>query len=396
MGTTGAVLAIVSLIPGVPFFPFMLMGAGLGIAAKRSALNLERADLAQKEQAFRPKHLSTLVLWLSSSAKEELNEDGGLLRTIHNLRENIYETTGVIVPEIQTEVDSGLEGFSVQVSLHGMRQDLLDKSNFLAKEDEEKENNHREFFERGFSAYLSAHLVELINDTQTRILLEAHHTIVEDLVNSLIPQHISTTTLTAILRQLVAERVSIREMHLILQALAECKLGSDFKDTHGELWRLGGVACGSVEQSSILKERLEIQELLAAVRIALQRTISQSVVSTANCQVHAWVLAPRLDYLLTQIAITGAPKEADFVEGLAKAARELAGSEFRIILTTKFARLELSRILRSEQLDIPVLAIDELVPEVSLRIKGELSVAAKPTEEESAEVVNGSQKEFYQ
>ena len=66
--------------------------------------------------------------------------------------------------------------------------------------------NEVNFSEQVYQAIVkgvSENLINFIDDTHTRVLLETHTSVCEDLINSVVPEKITITGLTKILRQLI-------------------------------------------------------------------------------------------------------------------------------------------------------------------------------------------------
>jgi flagellar biosynthesis component FlhA len=71
--------------------------------------------------------------------------------------------------------------------------------------------------------------VEIFDDKSTSMLISHYESQNGDLVSAVIPEVISVTELTVILRTLIQEGVSVRNLDIILQAIGECvpRIGKD-------------------------------------------------------------------------------------------------------------------------------------------------------------------------
>jgi flagellar biosynthesis component FlhA len=352
LATTGIMLIILAMLPGLPMISFFLMGLVLIFLAYRGFSNKRLAERDEDEVKFKPRIFSAIVFRLSKEATLLLQQQRELPQLIQKVRGEIFELWGIIVPDVQFDIDRDLRGVSAWICLNGV------KITQLSRVDE----NFSYTMAEGFREFLNMHLHELIDDTQTRILLEAHQPVAEDLINNVIPSIISVTALTTILRQLIIEKVSVRELRTILQAVTEYHLkegtGVPYNEEKG-------------------KRPGEIRELLAEVRIHLSKSISR-MITDDNWNLKAWILAAKLDQALCQAAFSGAPLSPGFIDSLTNVLRlKIAESkkEKFVVLTTKHARNTLSRLMMQELPNFYAIAVDELSAEVKLELVGEITLS---------------------
>jgi flagellar biosynthesis protein FlhA len=156
-----------------------------------------------------------------------------------------------------------------------------------------------------------------------------------------------------VLRKLIEERVPVRELRTILQAVAECGLEGETLDL-------------SVSRDQLDQGRKQLPQMLAAVRIALRRVISKSV-TAADWRLSAIALNPEVDQLLSRVATGGVPLSPELSERLVAACREGVGTA-QVILAGCSARPQLAALLGEAKLDLQVLAYEELSEEVELEI----------------------------
>ena len=245
---------------------------------------------------------------------------------------------------------------------------------------------------------LTQHLTELIDDTETRTLLETHQAVAEDLIHSVVPQMISVTALTTILRELVHERVSVRELSAILQSIAEWHVA-------GEKGKITSVVRPSVENGVVPQLQAlsvgraapasEMKELLADVRIGLRRAVSRSI-ADPSWNVSGWVLAPEVDHFLSKVAFAGSPLEPTLAEQLIQSTKTktqgIKKGEVAVILTTKYARSTLAALIREDCPHARVIAFEELSREVRLSVRGKITL--RELEEDSIEAEEFHVKEM--
>ncbi len=358
--TTALVMLMLAAVPGLPTLPFGLGGMGVMFLAWRGQ-KVVREREQQGESSFKPKVFSPIVVRVTPAVAQQLHKTGRIPQAIQELRSNIFSDWGVLVPELNFDlVEQNTEAIC-EIQIHGVTRAQLGEGETL---------------EQRLAEVIAQNLTQFVDDTCTRTLLELHQPQVEDLINSLVPQAITVTGLTTLLRQLIRESVSIREMRTILQAVAEFHLAKSegifvprLPSSRGsslfrELRALGGAN----------PPPAELREILGEVRLALSRTICQSL-SGRDGKVQVWILAPATDHLLAQGTFAGTPLDPAVADSVLEQARRIADSEVRrgvVIVTSKYARLTCSELLMSELRDVRVVAADELTEDVQLEILGYL------------------------
>ena len=173
----------------------------------------------------------------------------------------------------------------------------------------------------------------------------------EDLITSLIPKQLGVTTLTRLFQDLLREKVSIRNVGSILQAISEnCASDGNLDYPLGEL-RYSG--------------------LLASVRRTLRHQISRSL-PQADGEISAWELAPEIDRILSQSLVSGSPLSPQFVESVLNSFEGFESEEESpIILCSPRARSLLSQLLRRSERGAWVLSPEEISEELRVSIRGE-------------------------
>ena len=354
LATTGFVLCLFGGIPGLPTGMFVVMGVLLMVLAGRIANTRSLADRERVEQEFRPKLFSPLVLKLTPGAARVLQAESILPEKVRGMRHSLFEGTGVLVPELHYDLEPEQNaGLRAWVYLRGVE---------VAEISTEKETDSSmsELLAERLNEIVLKYLPDLMDDTHTRTLLEVHQPVAEDLINSVVGALIETTALTGVLRQLVIEEVSIRDMNTILQAIAEFSLESSTAD-------------------KISKEG-DGPQLLSYVRIALSRTISSKHADSSGVlRVH--VLESQVDHLLSKQGMGEVPFHPEIAEQLVKAVREVKDNrkftgDF-VLLCTSSARKLLSDIVKDEIGGVYVVSIDEISRDVSLEIVSNVSLGLK-------------------
>ncbi len=276
LGTVALIMALFALVPGLPFVPFVLGAAGLGgaafMAAKRDAKPVILPDLAPVAPRVRPMgdvldfdeiHIEFAPNLVSMA----LDPATGLEARINNMRTHVASAFGLILPEMRLTDEASLPPGTYRIRLQGVERArdrlIADRVLILLSEgiappegEDVKEPvygaparwirpEHQETAALSGLAVVSptevlaTHLLEIIKGNLSRLLTlrglrrlldefvnlsdpvraEANRRLLDDLVPDKVPQDLLLTTL----RLLLEERVSIRNLPLILEAVAEAR-----------------------------------------------------------------------------------------------------------------------------------------------------------------------------
>ncbi|WP_113912196.1 flagellar biosynthesis protein FlhA [Roseovarius dicentrarchi] len=278
MGTVAVLMIIFALVPGLPFVPFMIGGLGLGATAvllhkrAKTRSDLAGAPAAPSERA--PEKSLGDILELDDIHVEfapdlvnlVLDPGTGLDARIANMRTHVATQYGLILPEIRLTDDPGLPSGSYTIRVQGVEQGqarlrtdhvlLLDPSSTADLPIGEAvlepvygaparwiSVQHQDDVALSGATIiaptevLATHLLEVIRRNLSRLLtMKAMRKLLDEMVNlsdaagseanrklldEMIPDRVPADLLHAVLRLLLAEQVSIRNMPLILEATAE-------------------------------------------------------------------------------------------------------------------------------------------------------------------------------
>ncbi len=281
LATVGILMAVFALVPGLPFVPFMSGAALLGGAAwfmrrKEAARIAARAeDAVQDAREAVPERLGDLldlddihVEFAPDLVAMALDPATGLDARIGNMRQHIARTYGLILPEIRLTDDAALPPGTYVIRIQGVEQArdrlaperalaLLGDGNADLPEGEDVKEpvygaparwipaDERETATLAGATVVSptevlaTHLLEVIKANFPRLLtLKALRRILDEHVNlsdpdraaanrrvldELVPEKVPVDLLLAVLRLLLEERVSIRNLTLVLEAIAEVR-----------------------------------------------------------------------------------------------------------------------------------------------------------------------------
>lgn len=266
------VLATLGVVPGLPFFPFMLLAAGFGYLANRTSKNeVQRlAEDAKKKEAEKlkkdPEKIENLLgvdplelevgYGLVSLVDGEKN--GDLLERITGIRKQFAMDMGIIVPPLRIRDNLELKPGDYQVLLKGvpiatgslMVGHLLamDPGNVSEKirgiptkepafgldalwisSSDKDQANYAGYTVVDLSTVIATHLTEVVRShisdllgrQELQTLLDGIKQNAPKVVEDLIPSVLPVGAVLKVLKNLLKEGVSIRDLKTILEALAE-------------------------------------------------------------------------------------------------------------------------------------------------------------------------------
>jgi len=281
LGTVAVLLALFAFVPGLPFMPFVLGASVLGIGAFfANKVQTERAKRAEKNQIAPMKapektlgdllDLDEIHMEFSSDlVSTVMDESTGLDTRILNMRNHLAGVYGLIIPEIRLTDRPDLPQKVYTIRIQGVeiaRSEIeVDKVLVLLNAQDELDpldgravaepvygapakwiapTLQEEAALRGLSVVsptevIATHLLELIKDNFARLfsrralrkLLDEFVLVSESgraeanrrILDEFIPDKISVDLLHTVLRLLLEEKVSIRNLPLILESISEAQ-----------------------------------------------------------------------------------------------------------------------------------------------------------------------------
>ncbi len=281
LSTVSVLMFLFALVPGLPFLPFVAGGSVLGIAAWfgfRAAEERKRQEAASTVKPEPESVESSLgdVLDLDDIHVEfapdlvamVLDPATGLDARISNMRTHVATVFGLILPEIRLTDDAALPPGSYVIRIQGVEQarDTLQPDRMLAimagdsiglppGEDVKEpvygaparwidQASQEEAALAGTTIVsptevLATHLLEVMKQNFSRLLtLKALRRLLDEFTNlsdpvrsesnrrmleELVPDKVPLDLLLTVLRLLLEERVSIRNLPLILEAISEVR-----------------------------------------------------------------------------------------------------------------------------------------------------------------------------
>ncbi len=277
IGTAGALMGLMAIVPGMPFVPFAVLSMSMGVAAVfldrhqrreagRKALEEEREAAMQSAAPSTEEPISTALridlvrLELGYGLLQMINTPKGVKLTdqIKALRRALAGEMGFVMPSVRIQDNMQLAANTYVIYVKEVetgRGDL--RPNMLLVMDPRGEEitlagektreptfglpamwvdpvNREEALFRGYTVVdpptiITTHITELIKDNMSELLSHAETQKLLDeldreqqkLVTELVPNLMTVGGLQRVLQNLLAERVSIRDLPTILEGVSE-------------------------------------------------------------------------------------------------------------------------------------------------------------------------------
>lgn len=402
-------MVLMAVIPGMPTLLFLLLAAGLGFAAwriktRKPAAVPEPDKLPDAEPAM-PRRIGDeldmddiCVEIGDDLVMDALDPGRGLAAQIGNLRTHIARNFGIILPEVRITDDSSCAANEYLVRVHGVvrGRGVLQSGRLMALGGEDvlaelpgpmiREpvfSTQAKWIERDAQEdaalagatvvtpmeVLSTHLMEVVKACLSELLtLTALQRLIAELkemsdparakayqsyFDNMLPEKVSPELLLAVLRQMLDEGLSIRNLPLIVDAVHECR------------------GAGSPEA------------VFEAIRRRLRGQITQRMIGPSGrlnvVQLHpAWEAEFVAAEDSAQRAHSGVPV-ADLTRKLvAKVRTQIAGIDPRedpVIAAPDHRRRQLRDILSAHGLPVPVLGLADIDPSADINLIGTIEAA---------------------
>lgn len=276
LGTVSVLMALFALVPGMPFFPFISGAAGLGFAALHMYRKAQSTALAPLSDPVPPrrKQMGDVldfdeihIEFAPNLVGMVLDPATGLDVRITNMRSHVASAFGLILPEMRLTDEASLPPGTYRIRLQGVERvrdrlmpdrvlvllaDQLDAPDGLdvrepvygaparwILSDQQEEAAIAGLTVVSPAEVLATHLLEVIRANLARLLsLRGLRKLLEEFTNlsdpqraesnrrlldELVPDKVPPDLLLSVLRLLLEERVSIRNLPLILEAIAESR-----------------------------------------------------------------------------------------------------------------------------------------------------------------------------
>ena len=276
LGTVALLMALIALVPGMPFFPFMLGAAALAAAAWRAHMRNVAVPTEAEAIAAAPvkKSIGDIldfdeihIEFAPNLVAMVLDPATGLDARIANMRNHVASHYGMILPEIRLTDEATLNPGTYAIRLQGVekvRDKLIPDRALVLLGDGISAPDGIDVKEPVYGAparwirpdtqedavfagltvvsppeVLATHLLEVIKSNLARLLsLRGLRRLLDEfvkvsdparadqnkrLLDELVPEKVPIDTFLTVLRLLLEEKVSIRNLPLILEAAAEAR-----------------------------------------------------------------------------------------------------------------------------------------------------------------------------
>ena len=361
-------VVLLALVPGLPAVPFLVIAAALFFVARARSRQIAKdqqrdateprapqagARRAGVETAFVP----MVVPWsievsedLAALLDDGVSEDGTERESLRGaalaLRESLFAELGLPLPPPRVRAVKALPARSAVVSLFEV------PARFVPVPEGLNDAQAVVAISEVAAEILRARGADFLGLAETQRLLDELEQFAPATVRNVVPKPVSLTLLTDILRRLVEERVSIRDLRAILEALASV--------------------------ATTEKDPLNLTEL---VRAQLRRALTFRLTRGAN-QLGVVLIDPIIEDTVRR-AVTRTPSGAfltlapaaarDVVASLRRAVTEAAAqgggaaAGGAVFLTQPDIRRFVRKLVESDLPEATVVSFAELLPEVTLR-----------------------------
>jgi flagellar biosynthesis protein FlhA len=397
---TGAFLAVLGLVPGLPLVPFWLLAGGM-VMLGRSRITAEREEAqllidAKTAEDERPVEDTPSDLLLVDPLELEIGyalisivdpgQQGDLLERVKMLRQQLAVELGIVIPPVRIRDNVGLGANQYVIKMRGnpIADGEVMPGYFLALLPEEMdepppgirvkdptfglpavwvaERNLPEAERLGLTvveapAVITTHLLEelrksahrLLDRQEVKKLIDKVKESAPALVEELVPNQLTLGGIQKVLKRLLKERIPIRDLVTILEALAD----------HAPVTK-------------------NVDVLTEYTRASLAPTITRQFAGDADT-VHTLVLDPVLEQHLLERAEAGemnpntlglTPDRVEkFVGEIDRLAKRMIGTGYPpVLLTSPVLRPTLFNFLSPMLSDIAVLSYNDLVPDARIEV----------------------------
>lgn len=404
---TAGFLMLLGLVPGLPIVPFWLLSGTIALVgwnrmkAENTADAEERALLEAADEEPEPESNPSDLLMVDPLELEigyalisivDPDQEGDLLERLKLLRQQLAVELGIVVPPIRIRDNVGMDSNTYVIKLRGnpigegevlpgyhlalLPEDQTEAPPGIRTEDPTfglpavwvAERHLPEAESMGLTiveapAVVTTHLLEelrknahrLLDRQEVKKLLDKVEETAPALVEELVPNLLSIGQVQKVLKRLLRERIPVRDLVTILEALADYAASSK-----------------------------NIDVLTEYTRAALAPTITREF-ADGDGRIHAFVLDPVLEQHLLERAENGdlnantlglTPERAErFVQEAERLATRLIGAGHPpVVLTSPILRATLYNFLAPMLTDITVLSYNDLIPEASVDLIDHLTL----------------------
>lgn len=397
----GAVLIFFGLIPGLPKIPFFTMGGMLGFVAYKIEQNNSKDELAEKQKSVEvtkksnPQNLEELLnmelveleVGYGLVHLVDTEQNGDLLERITHMRKIFALDWGVIIPSVKIKDNLELKpgGYSVKIKGIQIAKGELMSDYFLAmdpgtviekmdgvettepvfglkavwiSEDQKEDAQYNGYTVVDCSTIVATHLTELLKSNLHELFGRQELVRVVDnfketnpkLVNDLIPDILNLGIVLKVMKNLLREGVSVRDLRTILETLSE--YGPTIKDTEA-LTEFARQALFRTITEKIKSDHGDIP--LFTLDRNIEESIAQNIIQTDQGQQLS------LDPKVTQIILASLNEKIEEATNM---------GEKMVVLCSPVIRSHFKRLTEKFIPNLVVVSHNELSPDANIRSLG--------------------------
>lgn len=408
IAVASGLLTVMAIIPGLPKIPFFILAALTGSLAyglfRAEKINLSAAEQSQAQAAKVQDPTLSITVPLMLQVSEGLTpfvdretENGKVFyERLLGVRTGLYYDLGVIFPSIQVKGNAPTEPGSYtiwanevpvvsgqirldavmvndaieNIAIYGFKGENTSNpatgkpAAWISRDEKERAQtiglqvwDTQEILLLHLAHYLKKNAKEFIGIQEVQLMISGLKQHYPTLVEETVPKPVSLQTLTEILRRLVEEEVSVRDLKTILQVLCE--------------W-------GRVEH--------EVLALTEHVRAGLRAKICYQI-SRGRPLLFVYRLDPEFEEMFrNSIRQSAGGAYLAMDPAMSRQVMEAArteigdlppGAQRPVIVTDGEIRRFVKRLLDFAVLDVTVLSYDQLTPQINLQPLGTISPSAQ-------------------
>lgn len=397
---SAAVLIFFGLIPGLPKLPFFAMGAMLGYVAHRLEQSNVKAENEEKQKSVEVKKTSpqNLEELLNMELVElevgyglvhlvDTEQNGDLLERITHMRKLFALDWGVIIPSVKIKDNLELKpgGYSVKIKGVQVAKGELMSDYFLAmdpgtvieqidgvettepvfglkavwiSEDQKEDAGYNGYTVVDCSTIVATHLTEILKSNLHELfgrqelvrVLDNFKEINPKLVGDLVPDILNLGIILKVMKNLLREGVSVRDLRTILETLAE--YGSTIKDADA-LTEMSRQSLFRTITEKIKSDQGDIP--LFTLDRNIEEQIAQNIIQTDQGQQLS------LDPKVTQIILASLNEKIEEATSL---------GEKMVVLCSPVIRSHFKKLTEKFIPNLVVVSHNELSPEANIRSLG--------------------------
>jgi type III secretion protein V len=218
LGAAGIVVSLLALVPGLPAAPLLVSGVALFAASQLRPRRTQEASRAERWDVVGGAFVPAVIPWSMDVSRDwapVLRGDPPDLA--ERLRERVFRELGVVLPPCQTSVDDTLPDGTAVLSIREVPAATVDARR--------AGGNPTDAVEECAAALLLDRAGDFIGISETKALLDRLEAVSPATVRQVVPKSVDVATLSDVLRLLVAEGVSVRDLRAVLEALARAPAG---------------------------------------------------------------------------------------------------------------------------------------------------------------------------